>query len=426
MNAHANRKHYHEVLKEKFTPFAFFYEELVTSESDIAFFRIITQNFVPLFKNSLEIRHLYEKWVGEREAYKSKLLEIQRRTLNLLEEIYRSILTQLECQSLTENPEIAIRIGYIESYLKIGKSSGNFRFYKNYANELKRLSHLILKLGEAKIIQSFAMIEKVKEYPKRVIGHTNGFQIKNFKFDPVINELSQIDHISDWKACSEPWTVFDKLLKAESAWNTQKQDSNNNDQIQEYVEWRDMQDLRNPIHSEKKLFFVRKRFTEYIEILLNEIILFQESASIFKTESLNTTPAPKIYSLKLLLEDSNNLWIVVGWKEGLPPEKIHLRRFYEESLPRDFIQSMLTQPVGQTINICENGGTIAKHIKELRLHGLLSQLFFHRQSMYSASLKVNPVYLKEIDVDFNELIREINTIKEHNLSKKTKQRRSSK
>ena len=79
---------------------------------------------------------------------------------------------------------------------------------------------------------------------------------------------------------------------------------------------------------------------------------------IAKTESLATTSTLKIHSLKLSLEDSNNLWIAVSWKEGLPPEKIHLRRFYEESLPRDFIQSMLTQPVGQTINICkEDGGT---------------------------------------------------------------------
>ena len=69
---------------------------------------------------------------------------------------------------------------------------------------------------------------------------------------------------------------------------------------------------------------------------------------------------------------------------------------------------------------------VAKHIKELRLQGLLSQLFFHRKSMYSASLKANPVFLEETDVDIDQLIQEINTIKEHNLSKKAKQNRSTK
>ncbi len=399
MNAHMDRKRYHEVLKEKLKPFAFFYEELEKSKSDITFFRIITRNFAPLFKKSLEIKLLYEKWIEEKEAYKSKLFDYQTKTSTLLEKIYKSIRAKLEIQMLTGNSEIATCIGYMESFLIIEKSPNNFGFYKNYANQLKKLFHIILKLGNNKIIQPFAKITKVKEHSKKVIGHTNGFQIEYFKFDPLINELSQIDQLSDWKTCSEPWAVFDKLLRAECAWNTQKKDFKNNDQIQEYVEWRDMQDLKNPIHSEKKLFFVRKRFVDYIEILLNEIILFQESASITKNESLNTTSTPKIYSLKLSLEDSNNLWIAVSWKEGLPPEKIHLRRFYEESLPRDFIQSMLTQPVGQTINICENGGTVAKHIKELRLHGLLSQLFFHRKSMYSASLKANPVFLEETDVD---------------------------
>ena len=86
---------------------------------------------------------------------------------------------------------------------------------------------------------------------------------------------------------------------------------------------------------------------------------------------------------------------------------------------------MLTQPVGQTINICENGGTIAKHIKELRLQGLLSDLFFHRKSMYTASLKANPVCLEELDIDFDQLFQEINIIKEQNLAKKVKQKRTS-
>ena len=324
MKANIDGKHYHKVLKKEFRPFAFFSEELAKSESDVTFFKIITQNFAPLFKRSLEIKPLYEKWIEEKAAYKSKLLDIQTKTSNLLEEIYKSVITQLDVKTPHLNPEIATRLAYLESFLIIGKSPSNFRFYKNYANELKKLFHIILNLGEIKIIQPFAMITKAKELsyervncyditPKdssrKIIKHTNGFQIEGFKFDLVINELSQIDQISDWKTCSEPWAVFDKLLKAECAWNTQKQDFNNNDQIQKYVEWKDMQSLKNPIHSDKKLFFVRKKYVNYIEVLLNEIILFQESASIAKTEALNTISIPKIYSLKLLLDDSNNLWI---------------------------------------------------------------------------------------------------------------------
>ena len=174
MNVQIDRKHYHEVLKEGLKPFAFFYGELEKSESDIPFFRIITQNFVPLFKRSHEIKPLYEKWVGEREAYKRKLFDYQTKTSLLLEKIYKSIRTKLERQNLIGNSEIATCIGYIESFLIIEKSQNNFRFYKNYANQLKKLFHFILKLGSKQNIQPFAIIEKLNEihFAEIVIGHT--------------------------------------------------------------------------------------------------------------------------------------------------------------------------------------------------------------------------------------------------------------
>lgn len=87
---------------------------------------------------------------------------------------------------------------------------------------------------------------------------------------------------------------------------------------------------------------------------------------------------------------------------------------------------MLTQPLGETININQEGGTIAKHIKELKLNGLLSQLFFYRKSMYAVSLKTNPVYLNDANIDLNQLDQEINTIKEQYQAKKAKQKRTSK
>lgn len=427
MNAHIDRKYYHEVLKEEFRPFAFFFEELAKSKSDVNFFRIITQNFVPLIKGSPQIKPLYEKWIEEKKAFESKLLDVQTKTSNQLEEIYKVIRTKLECKKLLDNSEISACITFIESYLNLGKSLRTFRYYQNFSNQLKKLFHVILNLGETKIVEPFANIGIVEEYSfQRLIGHTNGLHIASFEFNSLIIELAQVEQISDWKTVSKPWTAFDKLLRAESAWNSQKQDFENNGQIQEYVEWKDMENLKNPIHSEKPLFFVSKNFIDYIQILLHEIILYQESAVSQKTESLNTTPTPKIHSLKLFLEDSNNLCIDVTWKEGLSSEKIHLRRFYEESLPRDFIQALLTRSLGETINISQEGGSIAKHIEELRLNGLLSHLFILRKSMYAASLKANPVYLKDNDIDNDQLYQEINNIKEQNLAKKAKQKRTSK
>ena len=62
MNLHLGQKLHFEVLKEKFGTLAVFYEQLLNSESNINFFRIVSENIVPLIKGSARTKPLYEKW----------------------------------------------------------------------------------------------------------------------------------------------------------------------------------------------------------------------------------------------------------------------------------------------------------------------------------------------------------------------------
>lgn len=144
----------------------------------------------------------------------------------------------------------------------------------------------------------------------------------------------------------------------------------------------------------KPSFFKRAYFIEYIKIIMNEILLYQEKHPVSDEAppmSINKDPSP--YSLKFILND-RRLSVDVEWSKDSRVENIKLHKFKNDSSPYDFIHFLLNQPSNSTINTEPLGGTVSKYIGELNLNGILGELFINCLSTHIASLKANPAYLK--------------------------------
>jgi len=431
MNSVIIKKSYPKIPEGGFSSLTCFYEQLVNSLSDRDFFRIISENVMPLIQQSSQIKPLYEKWIEENETHEKKWQTAKSKATKTLEETYHSIHVKLSKKKLLDEPEISSRITYIESLIQFKSSSKNFRYFPEFSNHLKLLFHQILKQGELSIIQPFAEIEKLGEIPfQNAVGHTNKSLIHSHVFDPLLEELSNLEKITNWKDLTKPWAAFNKLLRAKRAWNSQEQDFKNNSLIEEYVEWKDMDDLKDPTSSKDILFFKREKYLEYIEILLNEILVHQDTSALPPKESkaLRDGTIPK--SIYLGCQHNQLFLSLFEEADHQYSDKILLHKFNEVSSPRDFFEDLISKGVGNTVD-CENGGgTVSKHILDVKFPPIFTDLFIIKASTYKAELKANPITVKDISkTEADKLFKEIDRLKSKNeqaSKKKSKQKRTSK
>lgn len=405
---------YQEVLRKEFRPLAFYVENLFETPNDTEFFRLLTQYIVPSITLSSPYSPLVKRWIKEREAHEEKKIEAELKAGEELESTYaklRSLLGIGKCK-LLENAEISGTIASIESLLKVKSPLKNYLFFKNFSDQLKILLHKLLKLKKVFLVKRFAEIVHIKSNDtktKEKIYHTNNFQILKFLFNPVLESLSKLQKVTDWKKVSEPWVAFDKLLIARWCWDTKHsfftaktqikswESGERSDVIRQFVQWRDMHPIKESIQEQdiKPSFFKRAHFIEYVKIIMNEILLYQEKHPVSdETSFKDISKDPSPYSLKLILKD-RKLSMDVEWFKDSPIENIKLHKFKENSSPYDFIHFLLNQPLNSIMDAEPLGGTVPKYIDELNLKGILGELFIDRLSTYKAAAKPNPAYLKD-------------------------------
>lgn len=414
MNSAVTKKSYPKILEGGFNSLSCFYEQLTNSPSDGDFFRIISENVVPLIQQSSQIKPLYLKWIDENEIYEKNWQHAKAEASKTLEETYHSIHIGLRQKKLLDEPEISHRIALIESLLQFNSSYKNFRYFQNFSNQLKLLFHQILKLDEMSLIQSFAEIEEMGEIPfQNTVGHTDNLLILSFVFDPLLKQLSNLEKVTNWNSLTKPWVAFNKLIRAERAWNNQAQDLEKKGLMEEYLEWRDMKDLRNSTISEELLFFKRENHQNYIEILLNEILVHHETLPSKDPQALRECTIPQSIYLDC---KHNQLTISLFNDDNQYLDTIILHKFKEVSSPRDFFEDLISKGVGNTVDCEKGGGSVPKHILDVRFPSIFTDLFIHKISKYKAALKTNPIVLEEVSRDdANKIIQAIDKLKDRNI-----------
>lgn len=393
MNLSVIEKPDHTRLESRFSVLESFYEQLLTAKNDKDFFRLISDNVLPLIRKSPQIKLLYEQWTNENEAFKHKLQNAKTKAFRVLKETFDAISIQ---PNYFENPEIATRINTINSLISMEPSFRNFRYFQNFSRQLKILMHQILELDEQFDIKSFAKVEKIELIPsQKPIGHAKDYIILKYVFDSEIQELTDLEQMISWKDPVKPWVTFGKLLKAERAWNSKRKDFENNNLVEEFVEWKDMESLKNCTTSEKPLFFVRERYLGYIQVLFNEIMLHHECSSSTLNTAQKEEKTHSIQALSLNYEH-DELFIRLLGPNNEYIEKINIHNFSEISSPKDMFKSLCQKRVGDVFDCETGGGSVAKHLGDVKFPSIFRDLFIHRISTHKVALKVNPIVVSEI------------------------------
>jgi hypothetical protein len=431
MNSSLVEKPYSKRLESRFTVLESFYEQLLATKNDKDFFRIVSGNVLPLIQKSPQIKQLYEQWTNENEAFEQKLQNAKAKAFRVLKETFDSIFIQLKKTNYSDNPEIVTRINIIKSFISIEPPFRNFRYFQNFARQLKLLLHQILELDEQFDIKSFAEVEKLEQIPfQKSIGHTKKFIIFKYVFDLEIQELTDLEQMISWKEPVKPWVAFSKLLKAERAWNSKRKDFENNNSVEEFVEWKDMESLKNGIATEKALFFIRERYLDYILTLLNEIMVHHESTSLpLNTIAQKEEKTHPIQEVSLNYEH-DELFIRLVGPNNEYVEKINIHNFSEISSPKDMFKSLCQKRVGEVFDCEAGGGTVPKHLGDVKFPSIFRDLFIHRISTHKVKLKANPILVSEISQSESELLfQEIDRLRNKNQKaskKKNKPKRTSK
>ncbi len=431
MNLSLIEKPYSARLENRLSVLESFYEQLLTAKNDKIFFRIISDNVLPLIQKSPQIKLLYEQWTNECTAFEQRLQNAKATAFRVLKKIFNDIHAQLKKADYSNNPEIVARINIIESFISMELPFRNFRYFQNVANQLKIFFHQILKLDEQFDFKSSAKVEKIKKNPfQKPIGYAKDFIILRYAFDSAIQELTDLEQMISWKDPVKPWVAFSKLLKAERAWNSQRKDFETNGLVEEYVEWKDMESLKIGPTSEKVLFFVRERYLGYIQILFNEIMIHHEcSSSPLSTVAQKEEKTPPIQAVSLNYEHDELTIRLVGPKNDYI-EKINIHKFSEISSPKDMFKNLCNKSVSEVYDCESGGGTVAKHLDDVKFPCIFRDLFIHRISIHKVALKVNPIVVSEISKnEANLLFKEIDRLRNKNQKvskKKNKPKRTSK
>jgi hypothetical protein len=111
-------------------------------------------------------------------------------------------------------------------------------------------------------------------------------------------------------------------------------------------------------------------------------------------------------------------------------EKINIHNFSEISSPKDMFKSLCQKRVGEVFDCEAGGGTVPKHLGDVKFPSIFRDLFIHRISTHKVKLKANPILVSEISQSESELLfQEIDRLRNKNQKaskKKNKPKRTSK
>jgi hypothetical protein len=130
------------------------------------------------------------------------------------------------------------------------------------------------------------------------------------------------------------------------------------------VEWKDMEAVKVPSSKEKALFFCRKRYLRYVKTLLNEIMVHQNT-SAFPLKEPELFEDTAFQSASLTCEH-NQLFIKLMGGNGVYIDNILIHKFNNDSSPQIFFEGLINKGVGAVFYCEKGGGTVAKHILEVK------------------------------------------------------------
>jgi hypothetical protein len=153
-------------------------------------------------------------------------------------------------------------------------------------------------------------------------------------------------------------------------------------------------------------FFSQERFREYLKVLMNDILLFQEE---LKTEIKQDN---KIHALGLEL-DYNLLYLTVEWTRGKEVSRYLLHSFQEKSTQLEILYAFLKEKENKIVDLEESttGNNSTKFLQRIGLVEELKLAFVEKTTTHTLTFRRKRVELNSLtSIDQNKLIQQIDML----------------
>ena len=321
---------YSDLLSGSFKALGHFADEALRASSPREFFKILSENVVPLIVKSETFEPLYLEWVNEKGIYKKERDKTEKNAIKEITGTFAKLRSTLDTQDLLENPVINKAVSAIEDVLEFREVFAMPPYYEIAYGRLKDLCYRLLELGHIDLVKELGEIIYItKSHVDSATQEITTIQephFHHFTFAPSSTKLVDLNKAFSWDEITDIWAVWEYLALAEWCWQTPL--SYFDDKELEYEDpdacaqsrfllnlhsyWAEMNTIKKNVPSNRSvLFFELSRFKNYLKTLLNHILLHQEVHGAPDSGTSKSSP----HSIALRLED-NKLLLDVEWHEG--------------------------------------------------------------------------------------------------------------
>ena len=425
MELTAARHSYAELLRGNFKSLGYFIDETLSSKDSYTFFRLIADSIVPLMRRAPAFEAFYLDWIEEKGKYKSHYAKTEKAAIAEIHDTFDAIKSALIDLDLIENSAVNSSLSSIENVLEFREPYIMPAYYEIAFDRIAQLLHLFLTLGQSRIVEKYAELGTINK--SQLDPMTNEYKaisephISLFTFASSLKELKDLRQVFSWDNYSNPWSIWEHLDLAYWCWHTPfsyfkdkklehgdaKECADSSFLLNLHAFWVEMNAIKKRTQSpDKILFFKRDRFTEYLKVIVHQIILYQEIHG--PSDAPVEVSSPFALELKL---DFGRLILKVEWFEGIKAEEYIIHTFNDESGNHEFIQDLLEAKPNAPLDISgyASGATVAKFISRIKLQNtLLADIFFHRKNTHEMSLRSKRVELSKLpDINLPRLREQI-------------------
>ena len=412
-----SKRIYQELLKGDLKTLGYYVDELYEAKLDFEFFQIIAKFIVPLLRQSTAFEQFYFKYIKDKDAYLKLHAELESKAPEEVEQALLSLKADLELSGLLNDANIKHRLDDIVQTFTQKERYGMPSYLEETHERQRQLLEQILDSNTIDIVQKYATISYRNHLVWNEDMHKHE-EIKKPHIDKFIfaSSLIRIQELNSiwWALIDQSWVAWEYLVLVEWCWNTPF--SFFDDKIEKYDDyqsrnvsvqllslhnyWVQINKIKESVSQDQVSgTFSRETFVRYLKLILNEIVLEQETNSIPLNEIVLEEESFEPHCIEQLRLSYTKLFLDVQWFQGGRLHAYLVHTFQDGKKRQIFMASLLEAPIGQKISISTDknpGGNIAKYLKDANLNNILGALFFERVNTFTVSMKCKSIKGKDI------------------------------
>lgn len=408
------------LLNDRLKPLSHFADQTLQSIADYDVFRTLCINWTPYIKRVQLLRPLNNVWDENLQEYHRDWKKTEKEAVNQITNACTEIKQRLQSKRLLKNQEIVDRLASVENILSGEEKVCLQPHYEVAYDRMKDLLQFLFDIGKKNILIELANIVYPNKNDKKINPNAKPYP-HSFSFSSAILDLSYLKKKKSRENFHDAWMAWENICLAHWCWQHgreyfQRQELNY-DSIKACAQSSFLLELHglycemSSIKERRKrpssiTFFSQERFKEYLKVLMNDILLFQEG---LKAEIRQDN---KIHALGLELE-KNLLYLSVEWAKDKEGSRYLLHSFQENSIQLEILQSFLKEKESKTVDLKDSasGNNSIKFLQRIGLVEELQSVFVEKRTTYTVTFRGRRVELNSLaSVDQTKLIQQIETL----------------